>query len=306
MKEPKVSVLILNWNNWDDTKECLESLSKIKYKNYEVFIMDNGSKDNSVAEIKKWMKKRVFGKKRVVFMPHKKNYGFAKGNNLAIKQVIKEGKSKYIHLLNNDAIVDKDFLGELVKVYEKNKKVGIAGSKVYSYGGNIIQSIGCKLNMTRGDQIICGSGELDEGQYEKIQEFDFVCGASLLISIEMLEKIGLMEENYFLYFDDPDWGIKVKEAGYKVVYVPKSKIWHKGMASIGKISGYGEYYATRNRIWFMRKYANSLEMFLFLSYLVLFLSYAKIAKYMLRKDRKEVMAGYVRGLRDGFGVNKVK
>src|SRR3989338_5442408 len=127
MKQPRVSVIILNWNGLDDTIECLESLKKITYPNYEVILVDNASSGDDVAQLRK-----KFGK-YIKIIQNDKNYGFAEGNNIAIRKVMKENKSKYVLLLNNDTVVDAKFLDELVKTGESDPKVGIVGPIIYNY-----------------------------------------------------------------------------------------------------------------------------------------------------------------------------
>src|SRR5579859_6278398 len=120
MKLPKVSLIILNWNGWKDTLACVNSLSSIAYPNYELIIVDNGSSDESVKKIALWTK----NKKNIRFLINEKNYGYAKGNNIAIRNVLKKGKSSYILVLNNDTLVEKNFLIELVTAAEKDKNIG--------------------------------------------------------------------------------------------------------------------------------------------------------------------------------------
>jgi len=275
----------------------------IKYLEYTKKELDKGA-----YLIKKKKLDKLKSNKKLFILKNDKNNSWSGANNLAMKQVLKEKKSKYIFLFNNDAVIDKDALTELVKVIESNKKIGIVGGKIYSYfekRKDMIQSVGVKINLAKGDVYLYGQGKQDKGQFDKIREVDFICGASLLIKPEVLKKVGLVDERFFMYFDDPDWCIKIKKAGYLILIVPKSIIWHKGAASLKKLSGYGEYYATRNRLWFVRKHANLLQLILFFAYFIFFLSYMKFGKYMLRKDRKSLIKGYLRGLKDGFGVNKI-
>lgn len=160
--------------------------------------------------------------------------------------------------------------------------------------------------MFRGTVKLYGEGETDKGQYEKIREVDFICGASLMIKPEVVKDIGLLEERYFMYFDDPDWCITAKKKGYSVLIVPKSIIWHKGAASLKKLSGVGEYYAIRNRFWFMKKNANYLQLIIFFGYFIFFLSYLKLIRYFLRKDKWLLIKNYLRGLKDGIFRNGLK
>jgi len=351
MKKPKVSIIVVNWNGWKDTVECLESLYKIDYPSYEIIVVDNDSKDDSIKKIKAWakgkikvkskffkfdsknkpikcfeytkrefenssylVKKKKFDKlksdKKLFIFKNDENNCWSGANNLAMRQILKESKSEHILLFNNDAVINKSALTKLVNIMEEgDKKIGVVGGKMYSYfekRKDIIQSIGIKIILPMGDVHLYGKGKKDIGQLDKIREVDFICGAFLLIKAEVIQKIGLIDEKFFMYFDDSDWCLKIKKAGYSTVLVPDSVMWHKGSGIIGKIPGYGDYYAIRNRFWFVRKYANPLQLIFFFSYFTLFLFYIKLIKYILHKNRKILIKRYLLGLKAGLGVNKIK
>jgi len=140
----KVSIVLLNWNGWEETVECLNSLSKINYPNFNVLIVDNGSNDDSVVQIKNYLSINNGKFQKVNLIENKKNYGFAEGNNIGIKLVI-QSSPDYVLLLNNDTTVDKNFLYELVKVAEENHSVGSVQSLLLKPGGTIIDSMGQEL-----------------------------------------------------------------------------------------------------------------------------------------------------------------
>jgi GT2 family glycosyltransferase len=248
MKEPLVYIIILNWNGYKDTIECIESLQRIKYENYKIVIVDNESTNESVKILKsKYPKIRLF--------ENKENLGFSGGVNIGIKWALKN-KADYILLLNNDTFVDKNFLSNLVDTVEGKNMVGIVSPKIYySDKPNMIFSMGGFKNYAGLYPFIDHEiKKIDTGQYNKLEERDCVIGCCMLIEKNIFKNIGLFDDDYFLYVEDMDFSIRVKNAGYKIFVCQKSKIWHKVSGSSG---GEGnlvkEYYNNRNLILFARK-----------------------------------------------------
>ena len=320
---PNYEIIVVDNNSQDKSIKKIKEWAKGKIKiKSKFFKFDKKNKPIKCFEYTKkefekgtyLAKKKKFDKlksnKKLFIFKNDKNTCWSGANNLAMKQVIKEKKSKYIFLFNNDAVTAKDGLTELIKVVEKgDKKIGIVGGKIYSYfkgKGDVIQSVGVRINLVEGSTPCYGEGEIDKGQYDKVKEVDFICGASLLVKPEVIKKIGYIDERFFMYFDDPDWCIKAKKAGYSILIVPKSVLWHKGANSLKNLSGKGEYFAVRNRFWFVKRHSNPLQLFLFFVYFFFFLSYMKFGRYILRKDRKSLIKGYVRGVKDGLRNNPIK
>lgn len=290
MKEnPKISIIILNWNGWEDTVECLKSLSKITYSNYEMIVVDNDSTDDSVKHLKKFAK--------IKLILNKENLGFAGGNNTAMRQILKRGESDFVLLLNDDTVVDKDFLSELVKVAQGEKKAGILGLKIYYYDyqgkKNVIQSAGSMVNLYLGK-----FPRIKDAN--KTREVDFVTGACLLIKTEVIKKIGLLDESYFLLFEDMDWCLRAKNAGYSILYVPKSIIWHKVSQSFEKKNIPQTYYYTRNLFWFEFKHASIIQLLCFLLYYFIFVFPQYFLGFIIIKRNYKLWRDYTRGLIEGI------
>jgi len=302
---PKVAVLILNWNNWVDTIECLESVFRINYPNYQVIIIDNGSTDNSVDKIIKWAEgkqetmtplpshplyylshppvlkpilyieydkeeaenggeekkeielstKLINGKfKSMIIIRLDKNLGFSAGNNVGIKYVLKKNDYDYIWILNNDVVVDKDSLLNLMKEINKYPNVGITGSKIYYYSEpKKISHAGGAIRLCVGISKHIGDGEYDINQYNSAKFVDYVTGASIIISIRLLRQIGYFYENYFLYYEDTDLCVRARKKKWNILYVPDSKIWHKISNSPENSAAIQNYYFTRNRLIFIKR-----------------------------------------------------
>lgn len=343
---PKVTILLLNYNGWVDAIECLESVYKITYPKWEVILVDNGSVDGSVSKIKEWAAGKIpveskffeydAERKPIEYIeelfydeaavtvkvlkkeeewdklpPHQKfsilriekNRGFTGGNNIGIEYILKERKTDYILLLSNDTVVDKDFLGELVKVGESDDKIGVVGPTVYYYDNdnqNRIQSAGAKINWNKGNITLLRSGDIDNRKFHELIEVDYVAGCALLAKKELFEKIGYLNTDYFAYWDDTELCIRVKEAGYKVLCIPKAKIWHKGLSTTKKTSGFYEYHMARNMFWFMKQHATRRQYLSFLLYFFGFQFWFTSSFHILYCGNINAFIAFFRGVIDGI------
>lgn len=259
---PKVKIIILNWNGWEDTIECLESLYQIDYPNFDVFVVDNDSKDESIDKIHMYLdgKLEVESKflnydpdnkpikyleysedrypqldssdgvdaKNLYILKNNENYGFAEGNNIAIKIALRS-KPDYIMLLNNDTVVEHDFLNKLVEVAEEDDKVGVVGPVIYYYDYD---------GRTDVPSNICGVVNIKHypGYYDMVDkdltvkpgnlECDWVSGAAMMIKTREVP-IKYLNNQLFFGNEDIDMCINLKKMGYKIVNVHSSTIWHK-------------------------------------------------------------------------------
>ena len=208
--------------------------------------------------------------------------------------------AKYVLLLNNDTVVDRDFLNELVKFAHNNVQIRIVGPKVYDYEQPYrLFNAGGKVNFYTGNTPFVGEGKFNGGRLDKIEEVDFVVGCALLINEETIRRIGLLSEKYFAYYEETEWCIKAKKAGFKVVYVPKAKIWHKSPKT--KTNELERYYLTRNRFLFMKRNSRSLQfivfnVFFFATNLILQMRYKLFLKPRL-------LIAYLKGVHDGLGTH---
>ncbi len=247
-KEPLVIIVLLYYNHLDDTIECLESLRNIKYTNYKILLVDNGSFDDSSQHLKEkysWLDIRRI----------EKNCGFAGGSNFGIREAIKENPD-YIFLVSNDVIVDKAVLKELVEEGENSKEVGIIGPKVFYYSiPNLIYSAGGKINFWTGVNILIGAKKRDNIKFNKKNYVDYITGCAILIKKEVFEKVGYLDEDYFLYSEDVDFCFRTLKGSYKILYVPRGVVWHKVCGTVRHLSPSFIYYMIRNQLLFMKKHA---------------------------------------------------
>jgi len=314
---PKVSIIILNWNGWEDTLECLESIYQINYNNYNVILVDNDSEDNSIQTIKEYangeieIKSKFFKythdnkpieimeysqreyeelkqkeylnlnnkvkdskTNKLIIIKNEKNYGFAEGNNIGIKFAQKLFDPDYFLLLNNDTVVEPNFLKELVEFADTDEKIGIVGPKIYYYNfknkDNYIWSAGGEIHLWR--ELIyshVGINEEDLGQFDAVKEVEWVSGAALLLktnaNIFKNLECGVLNNNYFFGTEDVELCIKTRKTGLKIFYVFRSKIWHKVGTSREK-----KKIKTRNFVDYFRLIKHNFSLFFYIYHLILF------------------------------------
>ncbi len=337
----RVAIVIVNWKGWKDTLECLESLYRITYPLYDILIIDNDSQDESVERIREYCRGgftvtspflahdpaakpiRLFeytrreaverrtaaagyedipSSRRCILLKNDTNAGFAEGNNIAIRYALSALRPRYVLLLNNDIVVDPNFLTELVDYMENNPTCGFCGPKQYFYDyegrSDVINMIGGRLSVTRGETYHIGMGEADVGQYETPFTVDFIEGSSLLARTGILEEVGLLETSYFLYWEDVDLCIRGRRAGYTSAAVPKSRIWHKVAASSRSVTH--AYYWTRNRFRFMRRFSRPHQYLLFIAYALGYRFWAITAEILLCHRSVEEYKAYLSGLYHGI------
>ncbi len=242
---PKIIIIVINWNNYNDTFECLASLGNVTYPNYKIIVIDNNSSDGSGEKIKNEFPQHVY-------IQNEENFGFAEGNNVGIRYAIWE-KADYVWILNNDVTISPNSLTELAEAAEKFDKIGILGSKICYYPETQkIFSAGAKIILWSGKSVSYGQNELDNGQYDEAREVGYVSGCSLFISTKMLDEVGLLDKRYFMYYEEADLAVRARKRGWKVVYIPTSIIWHKHASTIKKYNVSSGYYVTRNHLLFMR------------------------------------------------------
>ena len=249
----KVTIVVVNWNGLADTTECLESLQGIAYPNYEAIVVDNGSSGDD-AQL---LQERFGDSIRLIVSPE--NLGFAGGANLAIREAL-AGDADCVLLLNNDVTVDPEFLDGLVEAAERLPRAAAVCPKIYFHDeSTVICSTGGRVNPWAGTARQVVRGEQDRGQYEEIAERDYADGACMLIRREALERVGLLDEEYFAYWEETDWCARAAEAGYECYYVPDARVWHKTARSQTPDAEY-YYLFRRNALLFLRKRKSPLHL----------------------------------------------
>lgn len=294
MKLKKVFIIILNFNGKKDTLDCLKSVYQVKNLkslNVQIVVVDNASTDGSLESIKsKYSYQLVsppgkISKKEkassgpicknshtstIKLIKNRVNLGFAEGNNVGIRYSLKNG-ADYCLILNNDTLVDKNTLFQLIEAMERDGKTGIVSPKIYfapgfefhshrykkNEQGKVIWFAGGRIDWKNVLASHRGVDEIDIGRYQKTEETDFATGCCMLIKKEVFEKIGFFDQKYFLYWEDIDFCMRAKEAGFKIFYAPEAFLWHKNASSSEGAGGKtAVYYQERNRLLFALKFAS--------------------------------------------------
>jgi len=257
----KVSLIILNWNARSMTQEELENVAQLDTRGLDTtcVVVDNGSTDDSLEKLSSYNLPNMNYK----FIETNENLGYAGGNNIGLKYSFKE-RFDYTILLNNDVILPKDILIKLVGIAQKDQKIGLLAPKMYfakgyefhkdrykeNELGKVIWYAGGFIDWNNVYSDHRGVDEVDYGQYNKEEVVDVANGACLLIRNKVIADIGYLKDRYFMYWEDADYCLRAKNAGWKVVYTPKTELWHKVAQSSGIGSSLNDYFLTRNRLDF--------------------------------------------------------
>lgn len=286
---PSVAVIVLSWNGKDDTLECLESLRKVDYPCFRVILVDNASVDGTVEAVRR-------GFPEVEVIETGENLGFAEGNNIGIRHALDRGFDAVL-LLNNDTIVDSGFLSAMVEPLYRSEDAAAANPLIYYYSQpDIIWAAGGEIDERTGIAYQRHIDEKDAGQFADEEAIDYGVGTALLIRREAIEKVGLLDREYFLYYEESDWCYRAKDTGYKILFVPQSKVWHKVSRGFEGRSAAQLYYFCRNRLYFLKK--RGMGSFRLLKIAVL--EYGRMAASMaIRGDVKSARA-VLKGVADFF------
>ena len=246
MSKPFVVTIILNTNRCEDTLACLKSLEQTTYKNHKVLVLDNYSTDGSIDAIGENFP-------HVQIVPLQDNFGYAGNNNVGIEMALKQG-ADWVFILNEDTIVDSDCISLLVANGESNMQIGMLGPMVYHYNEeNVIQSAGGKMSKF-WDGYHLGQNEIDQGQFVQPHNVDWISGCAIMVRQTLIENIGMIDEDFFYYWEETEWCLRVREAGWEIQHVPAAKIWHKGVQRNYSPKPIVTYYNTRNHLFMLSKH----------------------------------------------------
>jgi len=224
---PRVAVVILTWNGRALTMECLESLESVRTPDTHIIVVDNASNDGTAAAIRERYEARV------EVIENESNLGFAAGNNVGMRHALAAG-AEFVLLLNNDTAVDPHFLDELLRPMLEDTEIGIAVPKIYYYTPpDRIWFAGGEVFLARGTARHVGIRQRDAGQFDEPRDTDYATGCALLARAGLIARVGLLDTSYVAYFEDADFCMRARRAGYRIRYVPSAKVWHKISASTG-------------------------------------------------------------------------
>lgn len=284
---PLISIISINYDHPEVTCQMLDSLRRITYPNIEILIVDNASPNDDPSIIPQ-------NYPEIIFIKLDKNLGFAGGNNVAIHKA----KGEYILLLNNDTEVTPGFLEPLVEKCMHNKDMGVVSPKIrfFNMPDTLQFAEGITpINMFTGRSKGIGFGVKDTGQFEVDSESAYGHGAAMMVPRTVIEKVGLMADIYFLYYEEVDWCHRITQAGYKIYYVHNSLVYHKESISTGRQSPTKIFYMNRARILFMRRNAKGITGWLAILY-QLIIAIPKNALMFLIKGRPDLFKAYHRAI----------
>ena len=260
MKEPLVYIILVNYNSLNLTRECIISLENITYKNYKILIVDNSPSKKFDEEMKSNFSS-------VIILRSITNAGFTGGNNIGINYAL-ENEAEYIVLLNNDTTVEKNFLEPLIETFDDDSVGLVTGKIMYTSDRNKIWYGGGRINWFRGSAITLGNGKIDNGEYDNKSEVSFASGCLFCLKRSTIEKVGLLNEDYFAYLEDADFCFRLNKMGFIIIYEPRSKIFHHINATTKKSNFPSLYYQFRNRLYFIQ--TNSPSKYKSIGYLYVF------------------------------------
>ena len=282
--EYKLSIITINYNGIKDTCELIDSIAF--NDNMEVIVVDNASKQDEASIISERFP-------HVKVIRSAQNLGFAGGNNLGIKAA----KGDYILLINNDTYFKECNIDALIKRLESSKKIGVVCPKIrFSWGSNPIQFAGYTplSQITVRNQAI-GFGEEDKGQYDCAHPTPYAHGAAMLMKRAAIEKVGLMPECFFLYYEELDWSMMLTRAGYEIWYDPACTVYHKESQTTGQNSPLRTYYITRNRLLLVKRNYKGINKYLSYMYLIGIVALRDIIKYTIQ-GRPDLVKSVCRGI----------
>ena len=279
--EIEISIITVNYNGVKDTCELIDSIPS--NDNMEVIVIDNGSREDEGSLIAQRYP-------QVKIIRSDRNLGFAGGNNLGIKAA----KGKYIFLINNDTVF-KDFnIQPIINRLKSSHRIGLVCPKIrFEWGNNLIQYAGyTPLSRITARNRSIGFGEEDNGQYNIAHPTPYAHGAAMLIKRDAIDKVGLMPEDYFLYYEEIDWSMMFTKADYEIWYDPSCTIYHKESQSTGQNSPLRTYFMTRNRLLLVKRNWRGIYKYLAYCYLMCIVASRDIIKYTLQGRFDLVKAVY--------------
>ena len=251
----KVAIILINWNSFHLTNDCIKSLGQIEYPNTDIIVVDNGSADGSGDKLKSENEK-------IILIKSEMNTGFTGGNNLGLRYSLENGYT-YSMLLNNDTFVEPDFLGPLVDFLNTHPEVGAIQPRIFfHHDRKLIWNGGSGYNKLLGYTYTRGYNKPSNPKDEIIRTVDWITGCAFLTRNNILRETGLLTEKFFIYYEDVDLSFRIKALGYKLVYHPLSIVYHiagmanknKAIGREGQLNPIVHYLSSRNRIWLLKKY----------------------------------------------------
>ncbi len=297
-----VTIIIPTYNRRQEVLCCLKSLFKLDYENFEIIVVDTGSTDDTSRYVKEYYP-------LVKLIEFKENLGVVDARNIGIKCA----KGDFLLFVDSDNIVDSKLICELLSLIETDKTIGFVGPKMYYYKDpNRIWYAGAKINLLTSKTTYIGINEIDYGQYDKIKEVEHIPNV-WMVRKEVIDKISVLDPVYVMTYEESDWAVRARKAGFKVMFCPNAKVWHKipllkdqkGLrAVIGFDTQYRIYLMSKNRTLFMKRFAPKIN---FIAYLIFFMNVLNVyylylfMKYMRFDLIRPLIKGSIDGIISSIG-----
>lgn len=297
--QSSVAIILVNWNSFDITNDCIISLKNIDYKNHQVLVVDNGSVDGSGDRL-------LMDHPEIILIKSATNQGFTGGNNLGFQYAIQHGFT-YSIMLNNDTFVEPDFLTHLVNYMDLNSQTGAIQSRIhYQHNRTILWNGGSYFSKWSGFAYTKGINQIPSKANLQLKEVDWVTGCVFLVRNSILEQTGLLSSKLFMYYEDVDLSFRIKALGYKLIYHPDSIVYHIAGASNkskkkekeGFLNPQVHYFNQRNHIWILKKYS---KWYHIPSVLICNIFYSLlILGYFAARLRIQKIRSFIMGTKDGI------
>ena len=284
---PLISIVTLTWNTTEVTCDFLRSLNEHgTYRNLEVIVVDNGSKEDPTPVFK-----AIYPDVKVIL--NGRNLGFTGGNNVGIRAA----KGDFLFIVNNDTEVTPGLLEGLLEIFAQYPDAGIVSPKFhYFFHKGTIEYAGYNtVNIFTGRNGRIGCREQDQGQYNEVKVTNYAHGGGMMVPRKIIDEVGGLPEDFFIYYEEFDWCDQIKRKGYKVYYQPKSLIYHKESMTTGKSSPFKTFYHTKNRIYYMRRNAPRVGLLVFYAYFT-FITIPKNTLTFLIKGKKAHLRSFWKGI----------
>lgn len=300
--QASVAIILVNWNSFEVTNDCIQSLKNIDYKEHRVLVVDNGSIDGSAEKL-------LTNHPEIILIKSETNQGFTGGNNLGFHYAIKNGFT-YSIMLNNDSFVEPDFLTHLVQYMEKHPNTGAIQSRIhYNHDRSILWNGGSYYSNWFGFAYTKGINQKPSKPYLQVKEVDWVTGCTFFVRNAVLAETGLLAQNMFIYSEDVDLSFRIKALGYSLIYNPDSVVYHiAGMSNKSKTKGKEgflnpivHYLNFRNRIWLLKRYTKWYQAPTVLICNIFYFSL--ILGYFAARLRPEKLKATLKGIRDGISLS---
>ncbi|GAB2587917.1 glycosyltransferase family 2 protein [Spirosoma areae] len=283
---PLVSIITINYNQAELTRQFLESSTRLTYPNYEIIVVDNASAQPLCSAID------PVAYPALRLLRSDTNLGFTGGNNLGIEAA----RGDFFFIVNNDTELSPGLLDELLKPFAENQQIGVTCPKIRFFDApHLVQYAGYNpINLYTGTATAIGYNQVDDGRFDEPHTTYFAHGCAMMVSRQVVEKVGRFAERFFLYYEELDWSQRIRNAGFLIYYQPAATILHKESASVGQHSPLRTYYLTRNRILFMRRHCSRVQRMLFYLFFAVFVFPKHTVSYLITGQLTHAKA-FIRG-----------